>query len=102
MFVARYYRTEEIPEDGDHYNVMNPFMNQTWRTNNKITPGCLGNKTTNYNQTCFARMEIKKLCAPQKVPSQYLLESLSRINTQNFHFKTKFNSQQSLFIADEV
>lgn len=25
-----------------------------------VTPGCLGNKTTNDNQTCFAHMEFKR------------------------------------------
>lgn len=47
-------------------------------------------------------MEIKKLCAPQKVSTNTCLKSLSLINTQTFHVKTKFNSQESLFIATEA
>lgn len=35
------------------------LIDKTCKTINKITPGCLGNKTTNRNQTCFAHMELK-------------------------------------------
>lgn len=42
------------------------FKNQIWGTDRKVIPGCLGNKTTNDNQTCFAHMEFKRWVKTQR------------------------------------